>query len=125
MSLAPSLVAKLEREAARFAEITELIALPEIATDGRKLPALLQERGRLEAVAELKARRDDAQKRRAEADAILASSAAEPELAELAREELEALATIDLELEREIQHALVREPDDVRRKVIVEIRAGV
>jgi len=125
MSFALSLVAKLEREAARFAELTELISLPEVATDGKRLPGLLQERGRLEPLSELKRRYDALRARRTEAEAILAESKPDPELAALAREDLAALGPDEAELERAIQNALIQEPEDARRKVIVEIRAGV
>ncbi len=125
MQFAPSLVAKLEREAARFAELTELISQPEIATDGKKLPPLLQERGRLEPMAELKARLDSLRARRAEAEAILADPGRDAELEQLARDDLAALAALEQALDDEIREALIREPEDIRRKVIVEIRAGV
>lgn len=125
MQFAPSLVSKLEREAARFAEITELISRPEVAVDGKKLPPLLQERGRLEPAAELKARFDRLRARRADAESILAAPSPDPELAQLAREDLATLEQEELALDLEIKDALIREPEDVRRKVIVEIRAGV
>ncbi|MBI5363233.1 MAG: peptide chain release factor 1 [Planctomycetes bacterium] len=125
MQFAPSLVAKLEREAARFAELTERISLPAVATDGKKLPALLQERGRLEPIAALKARFDAVRARRAEAEALLADPRCDPDLAALAREDLAQLERDEPELLLAIQEALIREPEDARRKVIVEIRAGV
>jgi peptide chain release factor 1 len=125
MRFVPALVAKLRREAARFAEITELIGQPEVATDAKRLPALLQERGRLEDLAALAERFDRLEKRRAEAEAIVADPAADPELAELAREDLAALEDDERAFDAELKDALIREPEDVRRKVIVEIRAGV
>jgi peptide chain release factor 1 len=53
MQFAPTLVTKLKERAGRFEELTELISTPEVATDGRRLPGLLQERGRLQASADL------------------------------------------------------------------------
>ncbi|MFO1010568.1 MAG: peptide chain release factor 1 [Planctomycetota bacterium] len=125
MTFAPSLVAKLDREAARFAELTELISLPEVATDGKRLPALLQERGRLEPIADLARRFHALHARRDEARAILAEAKPDPDLAALAREDLATLEPEERALEAAILDALVQEPEDARRKVIVEIRAGV
>jgi peptide chain release factor 1 len=123
MLFAPTLLAKLAHDAARFAELTELISIPEIATDGKKLPVLLQERGRLELAARLHERYLALAERRREAEHILADPRAE--LAELAHEDLEQLPPLEEALDAEIKSALIRAPEDVRRKVIVEIRAGV
>ena len=125
MQFATSLVAKLEREAARFAELTELISLPDVANDGKRLTALLQERGRLEPLAELAVRYRRARARRAEAESILADPKADAELGALAREDLAALEREEPELLAAVRDALIQEPEDARRKVIVEIRAGV
>jgi peptide chain release factor 1 len=112
------------RPPARFEEITQAISTPEIAADGRKLPALLQERGRLEATAILSRRLDALVVRRAEAERILAEPKPDPDLAGLAREDLEELESLEATLDREIKEALIAEPEDDRRKVIVEIRGG-
>jgi peptide chain release factor 1 len=88
------------------------------------LPALLQERGRLQAAADLARRLDGLLTRRGEAERILADAAADPDLAALAREELAELPGQEEALDHEIKEALITEPEDLRRKVIVEIRAG-
>jgi len=123
MNLHPALITRLERAAARFAAISEQIGQPEVASDGRKLTALLQERGQLEALAELDARRLACAARRREAETL--AGGGDAELVELARQELAELAPLEQALEAEIRETLIREPEDVRRKVIVEIRAGV
>jgi peptide chain release factor 1 len=119
-----ALVQNLRRQAERFEEITQAISTPEIAADGRKLPALLQERGRLEATAILSRRLDALVVRRAEAERILAEPKPDPDLAGLAREDLEEVESLEATLDREIKEALIAEPEDDRRKVIVEIRGG-
>jgi peptide chain release factor 1 len=124
MQFAPTLVAKLKERADRFEELTELISTPEVATDGRRLPGLLQERGRLQASADLARRLSGLVQRRAEAERILAESAPDPDLAALAREDLGSIEPEETTLDREIKEALITEPEDLRRKVIVEIRAG-
>jgi peptide chain release factor 1 len=119
-----ALAQKLRRQAERFEEITQAISTPEIAADGRKLPVLLQERGRLEATAILSRRLDALVVRRAEAERILAEPKPDPDLAGLAREDLEEVESLEATLDREIKEALIAEPEDDRRKVIVEIRGG-
>jgi len=124
MQFAPTLVSKLEERARRFEELNELISTPEVATDGRRLPGLLQERGRLQASADLARRLVKLLERRNEAERILAEAAPDPDLADLAREDLASLEPEETVLDREIKEALITEPEDLRRKVIVEIRAG-
>ncbi len=124
MQFAPTLVSKLEERARRFEELTELISTPEVATDGRRLPGLLQERGRLQASAELARRLSELVHRREEAELILADPAPDLDLAALAREDLSTIEPEESSLDREIKEALIAEPEDLRRKVIVEIRAG-
>ncbi len=123
MTLHPAIQSRLRERAERFEAITEAISQPEIASDGRKLPALLQERGSLETSHELYARHVAREARRADAQSWLAGRDAE--LAELAREELAALEEEDAAFEERVLGELIREPADLRRKVIVEIRAGV
>jgi len=125
MQFAPSIVAKLRAQAARHGELTEMLSSPEILADTRRLPALLQERGALESLAELAARLDVLETRRREAEAILAEPRPDPELAGLAREELAQLEPLEQAFDEELKQALVSDKEDLRRKVIVEIRAGV
>jgi peptide chain release factor 1 len=125
MQFAPAIVAKLREKAARFAAITEEIGRPEVATDGRRLAGLLQERGALESVADLAARFEALERRRFEAERILSEPGRDPDLAALAREDLETLDGEEAAIDGEIKAALITEPADLRRKVIVEIRAGV
>jgi len=125
MTLHPAVRTRLAERAARFDEITELINQPEIAASGRKLTALLQERGALESVHALHARIAELETRRDEAARILADPSADVEFAELAREDAAAAEAEAAQLETAVLEALVRDPADDRRKVIVEIRAGV
>ena len=125
MQFAPSIVAKLRAQAARHGELTEMLSSPEILADTRRLPALLQERGALESLAELAARLDKLEELRRESEAILAEPRPDPELAALAREELAQLEPLEQAFDEELKQALVSDREDLRRKVIVEIRAGV
>ncbi len=124
MEFAPAIVAKLREKAERFHELTEHISQPEIASDGKKLPALLQERGRLEESARLFERLKALEASRREVESILAERSPDPILAELAREQLGELDERERALDDEVRNALIHEPEDDRRRVILEIRAG-
>jgi peptide chain release factor 1 len=125
MQFVPAIVAKLREKAARFHAITDRIGEPEIANDGRKLKALLVERGSLESAALMAEKLDRLLARRADAERIVNDPAPDPDLLELAREDLRGLESDERELDVEIKNALISEPEDARKKLIVEIRAGV
>ena len=124
MEFAPTIVEKLRVQAARFDEVTEMLGLPEVAADGKRMPGLLRERGLLERSAQLAQRLDELTKRREEAERIVEGGDPDPDVVELAREELDEIAGEELTLDHEIKAALVSDPEDERDKVIVEIRAG-
>jgi peptide chain release factor 1 len=123
MDLAPAIVAKLRERARRFEELTAQLADAATIADPRRYPALLRERGQLEHAAELARRLDELARRRSGDERILAEERDE-ELVALAREDLEALEPLEAELDAQVRNLLVAEPEDERRKVIVEIRAG-
>jgi peptide chain release factor 1 len=121
MSEAPMWEA-LKKAEARFAELTEMLGRPEVASDPKKLRDLARERARLDATMKTLAEyRRTAQTIRDDEAAIASGDA---ELAELAHAELpelrERLAKHEAELVRQL---LPRDPDD-DKNVIVEIRAG-
>ena len=121
MQFAPSIVAKLRAQAARHAELTEMLSSAEIVSDTRRLPGLMKERGALEPLAELAQRLDGLLARRKDAE----EAQRDPELAQLAREELAELEAEERSFDAELKDALVTDKEDLRRKVIFEIRAGV
>jgi peptide chain release factor 1 len=112
-------VAKVE---ARFADLTDLLGQPGVASDPRKLRDLARERSQLESTVQTLARYRNVEKTIADDEAAAASGDAE--LAEMARAELpelrEKLATLEGEL---VQQLLPRDPDD-DKNVIIEVRAG-
>jgi peptide chain release factor 1 len=124
MQFAPAIVEKLREKAARHSELTEQLASPETAADPRRYPALLKERGALEEAAAMAARLEQLQRRRADDEGVLADPEADEELLELARADLEALEAEERAFDDEVRHALVADEDDLRTKLIVEIRAG-
>lgn len=124
MSFDPALVEALRQRAERFGSITEEMSRPEVAADGKRLPALLRERGSLESSHRMFARLTELTERRAEAEQILGDDGADADFKELATEDLEAVTSAEAELEEEIKLALIADPEDERTRVIVEIRAG-
>jgi peptide chain release factor 1 len=124
MQFAPAIVEKLRQKAARFRALTDELAAPETAADPRRYPQLLKERGTLEEAAELARRLSELARRRADDEAILADATAEPELRELAHADLEALEQEERALDAEARTALVADADDLRTRLIFEIRAG-
>jgi peptide chain release factor 1 len=115
---------KLAQRAQRFAELSELLADPEVAGQPRKFQEYLREHGRLEASAQLQRTAEELGRRRAQAEELLADGSVDRELRELAREELAQLTPAEAELSQAIVAELVRDEDLERRKLIVELRAG-
>ena len=113
---------KLAERAGRFEELSRQLEDPAVAADAKRFPALLRERGVLEESARLHASWTELAQRSEEAEAILAEG--ESELAELAEVELGEARTSLVSLAEEARTALVADPEDERRRVIVEIRAG-
>ena len=104
----------------RLEELGVLLSDPQIVQDQQRWRALMQEHSRLEPLdaaarryAQLLAARDDAQ-------AMLA----EPELSDMAREELDRLTADIPAAEREIQLLLLPRDPDEDRNVVMEIRSG-
>ena len=123
MEFAPAIVAKLNERAQRYRELNELISQPEVATS-KEYPELLREHGQLEQANNLSARLEGLLERSAENAVVLADPEEDPELRELAEED-QAQVELDLnELEEEAKGFLVTDKEDLRSKIIVEIRAG-
>ncbi len=106
----------------RFAELTDLLGRPEVASDPKRLRDLSRERARLaETIATLAEHRRVASTL---ADDEAAAASGDEELAEMARAELPELRERGAALEAALKRLLLpRDPDD-DKNVIVEIRAG-
>ncbi|MEY2801419.1 MAG: putative peptide chain release factor 1 [Pseudomonadota bacterium] len=116
----PFLRQQLERYPVRLKELDFFLQQPEVAQDMDRLRALTREHAQVSEVASLYARY-----RQREADLASAREmAGDPEMADLAREEVTTLEGELPALEDELQQLLLpRDPDDVRN-VFLEIRAG-
>jgi len=111
---------KLQKIAKRFDELTEAMAWPEVATDHVKLAEYAQERAELEPLVTRYHEYTNLLNQIAEAQSLLD----DPEMADLARGELDELEPRAAQLEGELKRMLL--PKDPRddKNVIVEIRAG-
>ncbi len=113
---------RLEATEQRYDDLTAELARPEISGDYEKLQAIAKERASIEQVVTLYREWKANGRAIEEARSVLGDS--DPEIATMAREELESLTERRAELEGRLKRALV--PKDPRddRDVIVEIRAG-
>ena len=115
-----SIHSKLDQISERFEEITALLAEPEIQGDQNRFRSLGQEYAQLETVVECYGRY------RAHEEAIGSAREmlADPEMAELARDELEQEERARAELEPELQRLLLPADPNDTRNIFLEVRAG-
>ncbi len=113
---------RARRALARFRELDELLAKPEVASDIDQLRDLSKERSELEALAKAAAEWEEADHSLSEAKEILAGDDAD--LKELAEHEAAELAPQLEEISERLRVlSIPRDPDD-SRNAIVEVRAG-
>ena len=111
---------RLERLAMRLEELDSLLSSPETGANPDALRRLSQERAEVEPVATLFARFCAAEADIAEARAMLA----DPEMAEMAAEEIAEREAALPEIEFELQKLLLPKDANDERNVFLEIRAG-
>ena len=113
---------KLEKLAARFAEIDLLLMDPDISGDHARLSKLAKERAGLQPAVEsyqrLKATRQELD------DARFLSSEEDAEIAAMARDEIPGLTAQVAELETELHAALLPKDPNDNKNAIIELRAG-
>ncbi|WP_031460700.1 peptide chain release factor 1 [Chloroflexus sp. MS-G] len=113
---------KLAAVAARYDELTELMAKPEVATNASLLQQYAREQRELEDIVATYREYQATQRAIDEAEAMLDDS--DPELRALAQEELEMQRKRLLKLEEQLKLLLLpRDPND-EKDVIMEIRQG-
>ena len=111
---------KFEWIASRYEELSEAIVQPEIIADTEKYQACLKERANLEPQVEAWQRYQELLGHISQAREMLA----DPDLADMAQEELNELLPQQSAMETELKILLLpRDPDD-DRNVIMEIRGG-
>jgi peptide chain release factor 1 len=113
---------RLEATEQRYDDLTDEMARPEVSGDYEKLQAIAKERASIEQVVGLYREWKANAKAIEEARSVLGDS--DPEIAAMAKEEVDALTLKRADLEVRLKRALVpKDPRDAR-DVIVEIRAG-
>lgn len=118
------LITKLTEIEARFDELKNQMENPDIACDSTKLIALAKEQGKIKG---LVAKYRDYKKAAADAlhsEQLINSDSTEPELKEMAKEELQQLNAKKTTLLAELQDKLLTADDASIGSVIMEIRAG-
>ena len=115
-----SLRLKLNGLLERLGEIDQLLASPEIAQDLPQLTKLSKERGEILPVYEAFAAVESAEKDLQSAEMLLS----DPDMQDLAQEEVAALKAKLPELEKELERLLIPKDADDEKNVVLEIRAG-
>jgi peptide chain release factor 1 len=111
---------KLESLSARYREIEELLCQPNIVTDAKRYTGLTKERAELQAVVEAYARYEQV----AEDLAGHKEAMSDPDLRELAAEEIPGLEAERAQLEESINFLLLPTDPNDERDTILEIRSG-
>jgi peptide chain release factor 1 len=114
---------KLKDIEARYEELAQEMAQPEVAANFQRLQALAKEHASLEGIVSLYRQYQRADAALAEAQS-LADESADRELAAMARDEAAQLTEQRQRLDEEIRHALVPKDPYDERPVIMEIRAA-
>jgi peptide chain release factor 1 len=111
---------RFERLALRLAELDATLADPAVASDIKRWRTLSREQAEVQGVVERYRRHQQREADIAAAQGLLS----DPDMAEMAREEI-AAASADIErLQAELQAALVPKDPDDERNAFLEIRAG-
>ena len=107
----------------RFDEVSDLIIQPDIIADQKRYIALNREYKDLNNLLEKRKQYLDLTQRQKEAEEII-SDGSEPEMTDMAKEELEEVKAKLLELEETIRFMLIpKDPEDTKN-VVMELRAG-
>jgi len=114
-----SLIAK-RRE--RFSELEEAVGDPDLFADAQRATAILREHRQLRASLDLWARLKDVERQLTENREL--AKGEDPDMAEMASEEIPALETQLAKLSEDLQYALLPADPNEDRDAIVEIRAG-
>jgi peptide chain release factor 1 len=118
------LTSHLDRFRRRFAELENELARPDLYANPQRAQELTREHARLKQVLADGATWTRLNGELAQAEEM-ARNTAEPEMAEMAQEELAALRPAQAKAEQAVRFAIVPPDENDSRNTIVEIRAGV
>lgn len=117
------LLRKLDAIHVRYEEVNDLLMQPELAADRQRFVRLHREFKDLQAVMEARQRYEELTGRLAEAKELIATEK-DPEMRDMAHEELSAIQPAIEALITEIQQLLIpKDPEDAKDAVL-EVRAG-
>lgn len=108
----------------RFEEISQLMADPKVVSDYERVAELARERSELQELVETFRRYRSVETELAGAQSLLDEDGQDPDLAELARDEIERLEVEKEDLEQRLKIMLLPSDPNDTKNVIVEIRAG-
>ena len=118
--MTPTLREQFERLALRLAELDATLADPQVSADIKRYRALSREQSEAQGLVERFRRYEQRERDASAAREMLA----DPDMAEMAQEEIKAASADMQRLHAELQAALIpRDPDD-ERNAFLEIRAG-
>ena len=107
----------------RFDEVSDLIIQPDVIADQKRYIALNREYKDLSALMEKRKQYLNLSQRQKEAEEII-SAGSDPEMSDMAKEELEEVKSILPSLEETIRFMLIpKDPEDAKN-VVMELRAG-
>ena len=119
-----SIKQRLDTVAAHFEEIGMLMSQPEVMAEQDRFRALSMEYAQLEPVVKAFVAWQELQETKANAQELLAESAGDAEMTEMAEEELDESTRAADQLERELQLLLLPSDPDDDKNIFLEIRAG-
>ena len=122
--LAENLVARLKQLAERHSQLEMQMARTEVASDALQLTRLAKERGRLDKLVGLYRQYEHIEEQLCEAHQIAQSKDCDPELLQLASEELPTLEAKAAAAAEDVRNALVSDDELDVDSCIMEIRAG-
>lgn len=117
-----NLIRRLERNVERFEEIARLLSQPDLDGSSNQFRELSMEYARLEPLAQQYRKHRELNQGLTEATSLAQES--DPELKEMAREEMERLNVELSESESNLERLLIPPDPDDNRNIFVEIRAG-
>lgn len=117
------ILAKLEGIVARFEEVGKLITDPKVISDMKRYVKLNKEYSQLEPLVESYNNYKNLLSNIADARSII-SKESDPEMKEMAKEELEELSKKQIPMEENIRFLLIPDDPEDDKNAIVEIRAG-
>ena len=115
---------KLDSIEQRYVQLEEMMGQPDVVTDPRRLMEIGRERAELGDLVEVYRKYKETNRQLTDTETMLSNDGSDPELAELARAEIDSLQGQREEQMAEIKRLLLPKDPNDDKNVIMEIRAG-